>query len=269
MIKSLCNGVALPQLPTEAALPYAVLLKTATKYNRNKSLPVYVIMFSANPFLYYSGRILFFTDVEYKCYQAITEGDKWAELSLSVGGGSGNLATVPSGSTYVWCNEDIPLYPDMTVRYAGSAAEAVDGADMPTVVILPEYQYTFSQGKTPPKSLPCAATSPDGGTISYSWRKLVNGADGGEVSKSAYFTPPTDEVGETVYYCYVANERNGTRTAVYTKDATVTVKAFDYQAFVQGWIVGKRLAAMRGRQPDTGTSVLGRAVLGTMILGGE
>ena len=42
----------------------------------------------------------------------------------------------------------------------------------------------------------------------------------------------------------------------------------DYTAMIQGWIVGKRLAAMRGNaEPVDTTSVLGNAVLGMMILG--
>lgn len=241
MNKSLCNGVALPELPTESALPYAVLLKTNIKYDLNKNLPLYIIMFSEKPFLYYLDTIIFFTNAEYKCYRAITEGDRWEEISLSIEDGGGDLTRVPDGSIYVWCNEDILLYPDMTTQYTGTAAELVDGADKPIGLIMPKYQYTFLQGMAPSESLFFVALSPDGGTISYSWRKLVNGADGGEVSTSAYFTPSTDDVGETVYYCYVVNEKNGTRTGGLTERATVIVKKFDCQSFIQGWLVGKQI----------------------------
>ena len=48
----------------------------------------------------------------------------------------------------------------------------------------------------------------------------------------------------------------------------VPVTETDHNALIQGWIVGKRLAAMRGNaEPVDTTSVLGDAVLGMMILG--
>ena len=43
-----------------------------------------------------------------------------------------------------------------------------------------------------------------------------------------------------------------------------------HTALVQGWLVGRRLAAMRkvNAEQNEKTSVLGNAVLGKMILGG-
>lgn len=222
MIKNICNGVPLPALPQEPSLPHCVLLKTTTKYSRISTLPVYALMFSEKPFLYYSGTIIFFTDCTFKCYQAITEGDRWASVELTFTG-SGTLATVPSGSTYVWCNEDIPVYPDMTIFAYGSAAQEVEGADMPLMVFSLQEQYTFEQGKTPTESLNAVSISLDEGTVSYSWRKWVRNYDGGEVATTPVFSPPTDKLGSTTYYCVVTNEKNGTRTSGLSDDVVVTI----------------------------------------------
>ena len=196
--------------------------------------------------------------MEFKCYQAVSEGDHWEELELIVDEGSGNLARVPAGSTYVWCNLDIPEYvvgaTNLYTYYAGSPAEEIDGAGVPFGLLSPEAQYTFTQGQTA-STLRCDAASPDGGTISYSWHKLVNGKDGGQVGSGASFTPPTGNLGSTVYYAIITNERNGSRTSGYTSDATVTVVKAEpeetisskYNAFIQGWWLGRRLAAMRGK----------------------
>lgn len=53
-------------------------------------------------------------------------------------------------------------------------------------------------------------------------------------------------------------------------DPVLLVGSVDYNAMIQGWIVGKRLAAMRGQtQQVTDTARLGLATLGRMILGKE
>jgi hypothetical protein len=47
-------------------------------------------------------------------------------------------------------------------------------------------------------------------------------------------------------------------------------KLYLYNAMIQGWLVGKRLAAMRGQtQQVVDTARLGLATLGRMILGKE
>lgn len=65
------------------------------------------------------------------------------------------------------------------------------------------------------------------------------------------------------------NEADG---SIYCPASPAPVPAGDAgdNAMVQGWLLGKRLAGMRGKQPEEGltTSELGRAVLGSMILGG-
>lgn len=260
-------------------MPYKVLLKTNAVYDRNKKLPVYVVILSANPFLYYAGTILFFTNVEFKCYKAVSEGDHWEEQGLIVGDGSGTLATVPAGSTYAWCNLDIPEYVDgatnLYTYYPGTPAEEIDGAGMPVGLLSPDGQYTFPQGKTP-SPLSCYAASPDGGTISYRWHKLVNKKDGGEVGSGASFYPPTDNLGSMIYYAIITNERNGSRTSGYTADAAVTIveaapeesKASKASAMIRGWLIGRRLAAMRRAEGGISvTSRLGEGVLGYMRLG--
>lgn len=53
-------------------------------------------------------------------------------------------------------------------------------------------------------------------------------------------------------------------------DPVLLVGSVDYNAMIQGWIVGKRLAAMRGKVPQVNTGArLGLATLGRMILGKE
>ena len=110
------------------------------------------------------------------------------------------------------------------------AYTALTDAQPPTIEAQP-ISATYEQNETAFK-LFVSANSTDGGDLAYQWyRNSTNSTVGAtEVGTDSYmYTPPTDKVGTTYYYCVVTNTnndatRNKTATAT-SQIATVTVEA--------------------------------------------
>ena len=83
---------------------------------------------------------------------------------------------------------------------------------------------------------------------------------------------PTDENGEAVIEIVWTNTDilNEDGSLYLAASTPVPVSGIGHKSMVQGWLVGKRLAAMRGQtQQVMDTARLGLATLGRMILGKE
>lgn len=117
-------------------------------------------------------------------------------------------ASTKSVDFVVTSGEDAPVYPTFTSNVGGSVTYIVgDEAD----------------------ALSVSASVSDGGTLSYQWYKNneYNSSTGsafyGGTSKK--YTPPTDKVGVTYYYCVVTNTK-GSKTSSSTS-GVVTVRVIE------------------------------------------
>ena len=243
MQKHKCNGVFVPPLPEEPTLPYVILCKTSIKFIRNDEVPVYYAFYSEMPFSYYgaAGVLFLYANYQYKLFYSVSEGQRWVEDFLNVNG-SGSLIGLPQGTTWVWGNEPVYLYPDGTEYYPGTEAELVDAAFYPIVYEEPKYQYTFTRGyKASP--LEFKARSMDDGTISGSWFKWVSNK-GVKVSESMTFVPPTDTLGVSNYYYMVTNRKDGTAQTIYSDNVTVSVVERDPEKEARSFMLGKVIGRM-------------------------
>lgn len=122
------------------------------------------------------------------------------------------------------------IYPDviMSVKGAnGISASAklryISYPEKPVITgTLTDAVYTKGEAAA---TLEVSATVADGGTLSYQWA-IDNGATS-DIIKGATnptFTPPTDTVGTTIYYCLVTNTKNGVSMEKFSESVTITVK---------------------------------------------
>jgi uncharacterized repeat protein (TIGR02543 family) len=111
----------------------------------------------------------------------------------------------------------------------------VVNAQTPRITAQPRSAaYLAGQAATP---LSVAATSPDGGELSYQWHSRASGDDPWTAisgATTAIYTPPTAEAGAVSYYVEAVNTRNdvnGTKTAAANSaTATITVTVINAQA---------------------------------------
>jgi uncharacterized repeat protein (TIGR02543 family) len=119
------------------------------------------------------------------------------------------------------------------VNSEAATVAVVVNAQEPLISVQPlEAAYALNATAAP---LSVAATSPDGGALSYQWHHYVNGgwaAISGAAGTS--YTPPTGEYGSVSYYVRITNTNdsvNGVKAiAVNSNTVTVTVARVNAQA---------------------------------------
>lgn len=222
MIKHKCNNVIVPVLPEEPDFPYSIMLQPFVwDYDLNE--PCYVVVYSKMPFFVIGTKIVYFVaGNEWKCYQAISTGERWTEIQLIPADQNSEIEAIGDTYMYVWCGENIEEYPDYNICYGKSTPEEINAADPPYGMALFGSAYTYSVGSEV-TGLSVWAESPDGGQLSFAWHRKVNGRDAGVVSTDSVFYPPTDTIGTNEYYCIIDNHLNGTATGLYTHTVAITV----------------------------------------------
>lgn len=164
-------------------------------------------------------------------------------------GASGNATALTNGTssgiTYSGASSSALslTYPnaDMTLNYRCAVSNAGGTVTSNTVTVKVKLQDpaaapVISRNPGPVEvfldeelTLSVAASSPDGGTLSYQWYSntqstVYSGIPVNGATKET-FTVPTDEIGNTYYYCLVTNTLAGDPAHTYSHVALVSVMA--------------------------------------------
>ncbi|MCD1261707.1 S-layer homology domain-containing protein [Paenibacillus athensensis] len=176
--------------------------------------------------------------LSYQWYSNATNSHTGGTLINGETNASFDPPTASIGTTYYYVvvtNTNGSVDGVQTAKQTSNAAavtvNAVTNAAAPSIDTQPNDQTVLVNGTSP--TLTVAATSTDGGTLSYQWySNAINSHTGGTLingETGASFDPPTTSAGTTYYYVVVTNTNsgvNGMQTATATSAAVqVTVNA--------------------------------------------
>ena len=175
--------------------------------------------------------------LSYQWYSNTTESTQGGTPIDGATGASYTPSTADVGTVYYYCvvtNTDNEATGSKTASTTSDAAAVTVAekthAQAPVINTQPT-GASYTQGDTAaPLTVEAAVTK---GTLSYQWfRNTVDSAENGspiDGATAAGYTPSTEEVGTTYYYCVVTNTDDtatGTKTAASTSDVVaVTISA--------------------------------------------